>query len=167
MKLIKIIIASIYTMLAISTVNASELQNHIRNFKPLTNNISTSGSIGARGYAALKAASFDMIIDLRTPPEGTKAEQKQVNANRMAYSNIPLDGRNISKGQVAQLNDILNANKGKKILIHCVSANRVGALWTALQLSKNVPKATAFKQGRAIGMGAYLENWLQQNGDQF
>ena len=146
---------------SINSVNASDLTQNIRNFKPLVDNISTSGTIGPKGFLALSNNGFDIIIDARTPPEGTAAEQKQVEALGMKYFNLPIDGRSIPQAQVSALAKILAKNKGKKILLHCVSANRAGALWAEYQISQGTAPKAALAQGRKIGMGRSLENWLR------
>lgn len=146
---------------AISSANSSDLTNNIRNFKPLMNNISTSGTIGSKGFLALSDDGFDIIIDARTPPEGTAAEQKQVEALGMQYFNLPIDGRSIPQARVTALAKILAQNKGKKILLHCVSANRAGGLWAEYQISHGTDVKAALAQGRKIGMGSGLENWIR------
>lgn len=140
---------------------ANDLTNNIRNFQPLMNNISTSGTIGERGFKALSDANFAIIIDARTPPEGTAAEKKRVEALGMTYYNLPIDGRSIPTARVDALAKILAQNKGKKILLHCVSANRAGALWAEYQITQGVDGRTAISQGKKIGMGAGLENWVR------
>lgn len=161
MKQFKFFYLFVALFAAITTTNASDLTNNIRNFKPLVDNISTSGTISSNGFLALEKNGFDIIIDARTPPEGTAAEQKQVEALGMQYFNLPIDGRSIPQARVAALAKILAKNKGKKILLHCVSANRAGALWAEYQISQGVEPKAALNQGRKIGMGASLENWIK------
>lgn len=147
--------------IGITSANADALTNNIRNFKPLTNNISTGGNVSVKGFSALADNGFDIIIDARTPPEGTAAEQKQVEALGMQYFNLPIDGRTIPQDKVAALAKILSQNKDKKILIHCASGNRVGAFWAEYQISHGVTAKEALAQGRYIGMGRGLESWIR------
>lgn len=147
--------------IGITNVYAADLTNNIRNFKPLTNNISTGGSIGSKGFLTLADGGFDIIIDARTVAEGTATEQKQVEALGMQYFNLPIDGRSIPQAHVSALAKILTQNKGKKILLHCVSGNRAGALWAEYQINQGTNPKAALAQGRHIGMGRGIENWIR------
>lgn len=160
MRLFKYLTIIITIFAANFTASAGELENNIRNFQPLVDNISTSGTIGAKGFLALKNNDFDIIIDARTPPEGTAAEQKQVEALGMTYYNLPI-GNSIPVAHISALDRILSQNKGKKILIHCVSANRAGGLWADYKISKGGNPQAALAQGRKIGMGGGLEAWVK------
>jgi hypothetical protein len=48
------------------------------------------------------------------------------------------------------------------VLVHCVSANRVGAMWTLYRTRQNIPLATAIAEGRAIGMQPTREADVRQ-----
>ena len=52
----------------------------IFNYNRTTPHIATSGLIGKGGIGELKGLGFAAILDLRTPPEGTKDEQREVEA---------------------------------------------------------------------------------------
>lgn len=160
MKSFKFIYALIALFWATSTGNAGALEDNIRNFQPLVNNISTSGTISSNGYQALKNSGFKIIIDARTPPEGTAAEKKRVEALGMKYYNLPI-GNAIPIAHISALDKILKQNNGQKILIHCVSANRAGGLWADYQISKGADPKTSILQGRKIGMGGRMEFWVK------
>lgn len=161
MKQLKHIFIIISILLLASCGEEGTLENSIRNFKTLNSTISTGGLIESGGIAALKDNGFDIIIDGRTPPEGTAEEQKQAEANGMAYFNLPIDGRSIPTAHLTALAKILADNKDKKILIHCASGNRIGGLWADYQISQGVDFSTAMQQGKTMGMGGTLENWLK------
>jgi protein tyrosine/serine phosphatase len=38
------------------------------------------------------------------------------------------------------------------VLVHCHSANRVGAMWALYRASKGVPPAVAVEEGRTAGL---------------
>lgn len=160
MKILKSIFIIITFMAFSGAALASDLTTNIRNFKPLIGNISTGGTIGADGYLALANAEFEIIIDARTPPEGTAAEKNRVEALGMTYYNLPI-GNAIPIGHIGALDKILAQNEGKKILIHCVSGNRVGGLWADYQITKGADPKAALQQGRASGMGGRLEFWIK------
>lgn len=161
MKYIRFLLAIVGLSLATQAGIANELTNNIRNFKLLSGNIFTSGSINKGGYQALANNQFEIIINVRMPEEGSDFEQKQVIAQGMSYYNLPIDGRSVPAAHIDILAKILSQNQDKKILIHCVSANRAGALWAEYQIKQGVSLDSALNQGRAIGMGGYLEEWIK------
>jgi len=86
---------------------------------------------------ALKA-SFPgsvLVVDLRTPPEGTAEEAAAAAALGMLYRNIPVAGVSIDDAQVTELNTVLNdTSPDSLVVLHCASGNRAGMLWAAGQI---------------------------------
>ena len=76
-----------------------------------------------------KAQGFKTVIDLRTPPEGTKTEERQVKTLGMNYYNVPVQGSNVSDLQVDQVTQVLSDPDNYPIILHCGSGYRVNLLW--------------------------------------
>jgi len=93
---------------------------------------------GTLDLAALHAAHPDnvLVVDLRTPPEGTAAEAEAAAELGIDYTNIPVSGAHVDPAQVDQLRMTLDgANPDALVVVHCASGNRAGMLWGALQVS--------------------------------
>jgi len=80
----------------------------------------------------IRAASeqgFKAVIDLRRPEEGTAAEEELVKNYGMAYYNIIVTPRTLSRWQVDDLAKVLSDPANRPAILHCESGNRTGALW--------------------------------------
>ena len=138
---------------------------HIYNFHVVNDKLVTAGVIQEGGLEEAVKNDVKVIIDLRTPPEGTKAEQEAVEKLQgVTYYNFPVSGmEGITKEQVEAFAKIYENTEEGVILLHCASGNRAGALWAAYQLSKDVPQETAIEEGRAAGMKPSMEEGVKHN----
>jgi uncharacterized protein (TIGR01244 family) len=134
----------------------------IFNYNRTTPHIATSGLIGKGGIGELKALGFIAILDLRTPPEGTEAERAAMEAQGLRYFNIPIARGAPSDDQIQRFTRLIEDAANQPLLIHCVSANRVGAMWTLYRLRQGVPFEIAMEEGRTVGMKPKRENMVRQ-----
>jgi protein tyrosine phosphatase (PTP) superfamily phosphohydrolase (DUF442 family) len=124
----------------------------IFNYNRTTPHIATSGLLGKGGIGELKGLGFVAILDLRTPPEGTKAEQQEVEAQGLRYFNIPISRSAPSDEQIQSFARLVEDPANYPLLVHCGSANRVGAMWTRYRLHNGISFDLAIEEGRTIGM---------------
>lgn len=54
--------------------------------------------------------------------------------------------------QVAEFAALVEDTKHFPLLVHCVSANRVGAMWALYRAQVGAPVSLAIEEGRAIGL---------------
>jgi uncharacterized protein (TIGR01244 family) len=77
-----------------------------------------------------------LVVDLRTPPEGTADEAQTAAALGIDYTNIPVAGATVDPLQVEQLRAAISgAADDTLVVVHCASGNRAAMLWGALQLT--------------------------------
>ncbi|TAK46961.1 MAG: phosphatase [Xanthobacteraceae bacterium] len=125
----------------------------VSNYNRLRVTIATAGLLREGAVAELKALRFAAIIDLRMSEEGTAGEQQAVEAAGLRYANIPISAAAPTEAQLDQFARLVEDGANHPLLVHCASANRVGALWTHyLVQRKGVPFALAVEEGRAIGL---------------
>lgn len=128
-----------------------------------------SGQPAPSVFKSLKAGGFAVVINIRGPKEMTFDEKAVAENNGLTYYNLPLlnDGR-ISDSAVTRIFAAVKDNKGKKILLHCTSGNRV-ASWFGATLVRDLGynRKTAITMSRKAGMTrsgtektlrVYLEN---------
>ena len=75
-----------------------------------------------------------VIIDLRTEDEGIAKERVQVQALGMDYYNVPVTGATLVDADLQRFAELLRARSADSVIVHCVSGNRAGMVWGALQL---------------------------------
>ncbi len=82
------------------------------------------------GYRSLAGSGYKTVIDLRPAAEtGAKKNADLVAAAGMKYINIPIAGpAGLTRESVAKFSESL-AKSEDKIVVHCASGNRVGALY--------------------------------------
>jgi uncharacterized protein (TIGR01244 family) len=128
------------------------------NYDRIRPTIATAGSLKDGAVADLKPLGFVTVVDLRGPKEGTASEKAEVESAGLRYFNIPVTEQTPTDAQVEAFTRIVDEPANRPILIHCSTANRVGAIWTLYQVSKGVPIAVAVEEGRTIGLQPEREN---------
>ena len=133
-------------------------------YKPLTRQIATGGLIKDDGVSELGTLGFATILDLRDPAEGgIDDERRAAAAAGVRYINLPFARHVPHDDELAEFARIVEDAGNHPLLIHCVSANRVGVMWTLYQVRKGVPFRTAVAQGREIGMKPAREHMMRRH----
>ena len=122
------------------------------NYTRLKPHVATAGLLKDGAIPILKALGFATIVDLRSPAEGAGAEQQAAAAAGLRYVNIPVTGGVPTDAQVAEFARIVEDPNTAPLLVHCASANRVGAMWTLYRVRQGIPLAIALEEGRTAGL---------------
>lgn len=130
---------------------ASELAS---NYKKISKNLATSGSISKNTGALknLKTLGIDLIIDLRTANEGNEKEAISTREHGLNYLNLPIGKELPDAKTVSQFSQALKQHGDDDILVHCRSGNRAGLLWAMHRISEGLDTGIAIKEGQEIGM---------------
>jgi uncharacterized protein (TIGR01244 family) len=129
------------------TVDAS-----LFNYSRLSPHIAGAGDLKDGAVKHLKEHGFKAVLDLRSAEEGTADERAAVESAGMAYHNIPVATRAPTWQQVAEFARIVNDADNLPIIVHCASANRVGAIWALYRASQGVNPEFAIQEGRTAGL---------------
>jgi uncharacterized protein (TIGR01244 family) len=129
-----------------------KIDGRIFNYNRTAPDIATAGLIKEGGIELLVTEGFRTVIDLRTPPEGTAVEQAAMEIAGIEYMNIPIGKEAPSTEDVGRFASIVDDEGRGPLLVHCVSANRVGTLWAMYRVSTGVLLQTALEEGRTVGM---------------
>ena len=122
------------------------------NYTRLKPHVATAGLLRDGAIPVLKALGFATIVDLRSPAEGAGAEQQAAAAAGLRYVNIPVTGGVPTDAQVAEFARVVEDPNNAPLLVHCASANRVGAMWTLYRVRQGIPLAIALEEGRTAGL---------------
>lgn len=103
---------------------------------------------------AAKAAGIKTVINLRLPQEMRFDEAAAVRDLGMAYHNFPISGPETLTDKVFEdIRKLLNDKKKRGVLVHCASANRVGAVWLPYRvLDGGMSYEKALAEARQIGL---------------
>jgi protein tyrosine phosphatase (PTP) superfamily phosphohydrolase (DUF442 family) len=91
--------------------------------------VATAGQPEAAAWGALARAGFKAVVDLREPdePRGHDEEGEIARAG-LAYLALPVNHDNLGDGQFDALRAFVRDPRNRPVLVHCATANRVGAL---------------------------------------
>jgi uncharacterized protein (TIGR01244 family) len=126
--------------------------NSVQNYSRPAPFIATAGLIDPVYMDVLAKLGFKTVVSLNTEKEGSVAEGPLVEKAGMKYVNIQVGTLAPTPEQQPEIAKALDDPANYPILLHCESANRVGAAWTLYRVGKGVAKETAIEEGRGVGM---------------
>jgi uncharacterized protein (TIGR01244 family) len=126
----------------------------IPNYRLVLPGLATAGQPSPEALGRLKEWGFKTVVNLRPPAEGTKAEEEIVRGLDLRYVSVPITPATFSLDDVGAVASVLHDAQAAPVLLHCSSANRVGAVWMALQVRKGKSREEAEKEARAIGLSS-------------
>ncbi len=104
------------------------------------------------------------VLNLRAAGELDWDEGAWVKKLGMNYVNIPITPRTFTDQKIDQARKLLRDSKNRPLLVHCASANRVGAIWLAHRvLDHGLDYQQALKEARTVGLRSpVLERIVRQ-----
>jgi uncharacterized protein (TIGR01244 family) len=163
---------AVLTALSISSIYAETVPG-ASPLKVDLNTVVTAGAVqpvdgitsaGQPDQAALKVFAeqgYTTVIDLRTEGEDRGIDEARViDELGMEYVSLPIGRESISFESARTLDELIQNAKGP-VLIHCGSANRVGALLALRKSLNGADDVTALEYGREGGMTS-LEGEVQK-----
>ncbi len=142
----------VFTWSASAEVPASADATAFPNYRLVRPGLAVSGQPSAEGLAQLKEMGFKTVVNLRTEKEGAKEEEALVKAAGLAYVSVPVTAPTLSQADAEAVGRVLEDPAAGPVLLHCATANRVGAIWALLQVRKGKSLDEAEAEGRAIGL---------------
>ncbi len=124
--------------------------------------IGTGGRIDTDSYGKLKELGFKTIVSLVTYDEEAEEVSKQGKAAGLKVVNIPIPTRAPKPSQVGKFAEVAENPDNYPILVHCHSANRVGAMWALYRASNGVPARLAVQEGRTVGLKPSREGAVRE-----
>lgn len=160
MKIILAILTSLFLVSCAHKGMHKKVQTHENwgNLSKVTSvhsHVYTSAQPDKKALEKFKAEGGALVINLRTKAEPgyDKDEKSKVESLGMKYYHVPVKGKALSAKSFDKVEEIIQANKGQKVLLHCSSGNRAGA-WFAYHVYTNHKdkKEKAMRMGEAMGM---------------
>ena len=121
----------------------------------------TGGQPTAPQFEAFAEQGVRHVVDLRPPEESADINSAAwVSAAGMAYYHIPIaGGADLTREHVAVLDTILQRMNGEPALLHCASANRVGAMMALHAVwYQEMSEEDAVQLGRDYGLTSLEEH---------
>ncbi|MCZ6677451.1 MAG: protein tyrosine phosphatase family protein [Candidatus Poribacteria bacterium] len=117
-------------------------------------NIYFAGQPSNADFAEVKKAGVKTVINLRMPKELSFDEKRVVEDLGMSYHNIGFRAPDtLTDQRFGELRSLLSESENQPILLHCGSANRVGAIWLAYRvLEGGLSDEAALAEAKTIGL---------------
>ncbi len=91
--------------------------------------IATAGQPEEEHFERLAEAGYKTVIDLRTVEEDRGLDEPEViRQASMEYVNIPVGHEDVEDETFERFRELMKDPERRPLLVHCSSANRVGAL---------------------------------------
>ena len=128
------------------------------NFSRVSDSLFRGAQPTMAGYSALRNMGVSIIVNFRDETGEIATEKRQVESIGMKYVGIPWNGHDEpSNSQVAQFLDLVRANSGAKIFVHCkAGADRTGVMVAAYRIALEHKAVT----GAVAEMHKYHYHWL-------
>lgn len=114
----------------------------------------TAGQPGEEHLQALADAGYRTIIDLRTSQEERGYDEPATARHAgMEYINLPVGPESLDGTKIERFRELMNDADRRPALVHCSSANRVGALLMPYMiLDEDKSREEATRIARQIGL---------------
>lgn len=118
--------------------------------------VATAGQPDEKHLRSLAEAGYKTVIDLRTTEEDRGLDEEEiVQEADMEYINIPVGHETIDNETFGQFRQLMADSERRPALVHCSSANRVGALLIPyLILDEGKSREAAVKIGEEVGLSS-------------
>jgi len=114
--------------------------------------VTSAGQPDEAGFRVFAEEGYVAVIDIRTDGEDRGLDEPSVvEALGMEYVSLPVGRSDITVEKAAELAAVL-AQYDEPVLVHCVSANRVGALFALKAFTETGDAELALEAGREGGM---------------
>ena len=114
--------------------------------------VTSAGQPDEAAFRAFAESGVTTVIDLRMPGEDRGLDEPAVVAGLgMSYVALPTSGEEITFEQARRLDELIDAAAGP-VLVHCGSANRVGALVALSEYAASGDRELALERGRQAGL---------------
>ena len=106
-----------------------EIAPGLRNANQPLEGVATAGQPEEEHFGRLASAGYRTVIDLRGPGEDRGLDEPEVVRRAgMEYANVPVGHEDVDGETFERFRELIAEPGHRPVLVHCASANRVGAL---------------------------------------
>lgn len=137
-------------------VNAGTLDNSDVPAYAVNDRVLLAGQPQPEDWARLAAASFSLVINIRSDPQRAAAQAQKAEAAGLRYVYLNLPAYELEPIHVDAFHQaVAAANSDERIFIHCRTASRVALLWLLSRMKfDGLTQAEAEAELAAAGYGA-------------
>ena len=135
----------------------------IRNFQDVSPALASAGQIGYEQIPLLKERGYEVVVNLAVAAEERNGREGFLVAREgLTYVHIPVDWNQPTLEDVELFFDVMQANEGRKVFVHCFANMRASAF---VYMYRTLVEGTPEAEARAT-MDEVWDPWeLEQWGD--
>ena len=100
----------------------------VLNYRGISDQLTTAGQIEYDQVPLLREEGYEVVINLATAnPERNAMEGFHVTSSGMTYIQIPVEFATPQLSDVKLFFDVMEANQGRKLFVHCIANFRASA----------------------------------------
>ncbi|MBE7215480.1 protein tyrosine phosphatase family protein [Shewanella benthica] len=152
----------LFSNLAQAAISPESLQD-IKAVQFNSDTVITAGLPSKAEFEKLASAGVEVVINLIPDgnPNGHANEASLVTSLGMQYEHVSVNWTQPKITDIERFFDIMDANKGKDILVHCAANYRASAFYYLYQIKQGAEDSLAYKQQTLAPWGD-LEQSLQE-----
>lgn len=133
----------------------------IRNFQQVSETLASSGQIGYEQIPLLEEQGYDVVVNLAVADEERNGREGFLVAEAgLTYVHIPVDWNAPTLADLEMFFDVMEANEGRKVFVHCFANMRASAfVYLYRTLVEGVPEADARATMDEVWDPWELEQW--------
>lgn len=133
----------------------------VRNFQVVDEMLSSAGQIGYDQIPLLAEQGYDVVVNLAIADERRNGEEGFLVAqNGLTYVHIPVDWESPQLDDVEMFFDVMQANEGRKVFVHCFANMRASAfVFMYRTLVEGVSEAEALSTMNEVWDPGELDQW--------
>lgn len=133
----------------------------VRNFQVVDEMLSSAGQIGYDQIPLLAELGYEVVVNLAIADERRNGEEGFLVAqNGLTYVHIPVEWESPQLGDVEMFFDVMEANEGRKVFVHCFANMRASAfVFMYRTLVEGVSEAEALSTMNEVWDPGELDQW--------
>ncbi len=135
----------------------------VRNFQRISDELSSAGQIGYAQISLLEEEGYQVVVNLAVADEERNGREGFLVAEAgLTYVHIPVDWEAPSLEDLDLFFDVMEANEGRKVFVHCFANMRASAF---VYLYRTLVQGVAEEEARATMNEVWdpqeLEQWAE------
>lgn len=130
------------------------LKGDVPNLLCINENFAAAGQPSEQAFGKIAESGYRSVLNLRTESEMDLARERElVEKTGMRYISIPVAGNALKPELADQFLSAVKDKANHPMMIHCGSANRVGAFWMIYRVvEQGWPEEKALEEATQIGL---------------
>ena len=160
-RLFPIPTAVLLSILVAPAVHAQAPLETIRNHQIVSDELASAGQIGYEQIPLLADERYEVVVNLAVADEERNGREGfLVTQSGLTYIHIPVEWQEPKLSDVQMFFDVMQANEGRKVFVHCFANMRASAfVYLYRTLVEGVPEAEARGTMSEVWDPGELEQW--------